>query len=296
MKKHRSKLWVLVTGVAALLVGIVVVGVKPASALSLDNWNTHVGNGTDSCDRGLCLWSDVNFRKGKQGAHPGQKFQAIEVYKSIENLGKLQTEPEVFGGDYVIFDKGSQDIMSSAKNSTNCLVRLFEHNGFQGLEYRIQPNGEANFVGDSRWFNDKLSSIKFECPSSSTRALAAGAIRGLAGKCVDIAGAKSVNGATIQLYTCNGTNAQRWSRSADGTIRALGKCLDVSHGSTANGARVQLWRCNGSGAQRWRYQSGRLVNPRANKCLEVRKNNSANGTPLQLWSCTGAANQKWTVS
>ena len=126
---------------------------------------------------------------------------------------------------------------------------------------------------------------------------ATGAVTGLAGKCMDVAAANSADGTQVQLYDCNGTGAQQWSRQSDGTLRALGKCLDVSGGSVANGARVQLWTCNGSGAQQWTYTSGHdLVNPQANKCLDVTGNNSANGTALQLWSCTGAANQKWTIS
>jgi len=123
-----------------------------------------------------------------------------------------------------------------------------------------------------------------------------GQITGLAGKCVDVAGANSADGTQVQLYTCNGSAAQQWTRGTDGTIRALGKCLDVSGGSTANGAKVQLYTCNGSGAQQWNYTSGHdIVNPQANKCLDVTGNNSADATPLQIWSCTGAANQKWTA-
>ncbi|HET6739873.1 MAG TPA: ricin-type beta-trefoil lectin domain protein [Kribbella sp.] len=125
---------------------------------------------------------------------------------------------------------------------------------------------------------------------------ATGTVTGLAGKCMDVAGAATADGTQVQLYDCNGTGAQQWSRSSDGTLRALGKCLDVSGGSLANGARVQLWTCNGSAAQQWTYTSGRdLVNPQANKCLDVTGNTSANGTPLQLWSCTGAANRKWNA-
>src|SRR4051794_33336414 len=125
---------------------------------------------------------------------------------------------------------------------------------------------------------------------------ATGAITGLAGKCVDVAAANSADGTPVQLYDCNGTNAQQWTRPGDGTIRALGKCLDVNAGSVADGAKVQLWTCNRTGAQQWVYSSGHdLVNPQANKCLDVTGNNSANGTPLQIWTCTGAANQKWTV-
>lgn len=61
------------------------------------------------------------------------------------------------------------------------------------------------------------------------------AIRGLAGKCVDVAGANPANGTAVQLYDCNGTAAQQWTVGSDGTIRALGKCLDVTGGGTADG-------------------------------------------------------------
>ncbi len=125
---------------------------------------------------------------------------------------------------------------------------------------------------------------------------ATGAITGFGGKCVDVSGANSANGTRVQLWTCNGTNAQSWILGTDGTIRALGKCLDVSGGSTANGARVQIWDCNGTGAQRWIANAAHdIVNPQANKCLDATGVSSADGTPLQIWDCTGGANQKWTV-
>ncbi|MEU2022175.1 lectin [Streptomyces sp. NPDC016469] len=124
-----------------------------------------------------------------------------------------------------------------------------------------------------------------------------GRITGLAGKCVDVAAASTANGTPVQLYDCNGTNAQKWTVGADGTIRALGKCLDVASGGTADGTKVQLWDCNGSAAQKWAVSGARdIVNPQANKCLDVTGNNSANGTPLQIWTCAGTANQKWTVN
>jgi glucosylceramidase len=123
-----------------------------------------------------------------------------------------------------------------------------------------------------------------------------GQITGLAGKCVDVAGASGANGTAVQLFTCNGTGAQEWTMGTDGTVRALGKCLDVTGASTANGAQVQLFDCNGTGAQSWSATAGRdLVNVAANKCLDVTNNSSADGTRLQIWDCTGAANQKWTV-
>ncbi|MER6078291.1 family 16 glycosylhydrolase [Streptomyces sp. NPDC001833] len=122
------------------------------------------------------------------------------------------------------------------------------------------------------------------------------AIKGLAGKCVDVAGANTANGTPVQLYDCNGTAAQQWTVGSDGTVRALGKCLDVTGGGTADGTAVQLYDCNGTAAQKWAVSSAHdIVNPQANKCLDVTGNNSANGTRLQIWTCSGGANQKWTV-
>ncbi|MFD7227892.1 ricin-type beta-trefoil lectin domain protein [Streptomyces sp. NPDC059881] len=124
-----------------------------------------------------------------------------------------------------------------------------------------------------------------------------GTLRGLSGKCLDVAAANTANGTPVQLYGCNGSAAQRWTVGTDGTVRALGKCLDAASAGTADGTRVQLWDCNGTGAQRWSYNAATddLVNIPANKCLDVLDNNPADGTPTQLWTCTGSANQKWSL-
>ncbi|HKN51154.1 MAG TPA: glycoside hydrolase family 19 protein [Amycolatopsis sp.] len=125
---------------------------------------------------------------------------------------------------------------------------------------------------------------------------ATGAITGLAGKCVDVAGANSANGTPVQLYDCNGTGAQQWNVVGNGQIQALGKCLDAAGAGTANGTPVQLWDCNGTGAQNWAVSAANdIVNVAANRCLDVTGNSSANGTRLQLWDCAGTANQKWNA-
>ena len=117
---------------------------------------------------------------------------------------------------------------------------------------------------------------------SAPASAAVGQISGLAGKCVDVAAASSANGTAVQLYDCNGTNAQSWNNTGS-QLQALGKCLDVAGGATASGTVVQLWDCNGTGAQSWVVSSARdIVNTQANKCLDVTGNNSANGTRLQI--------------
>jgi chitinase len=119
-------------------------------------------------------------------------------------------------------------------------------------------------------------------------------IHGFGGKCVDVAGANSADGTQVQLFTCNGTNAQSWTHTGS-TYQALGKCLDVQGAGTANGTRVQLFTCNGTGAQSWTHTaSNQLVNTNSGKCLDATGVSSADGTPLQIWSCSGGANQVWT--
>lgn len=123
-----------------------------------------------------------------------------------------------------------------------------------------------------------------------------GTIKGIGGKCVDVAGANSANGTAVQLWTCNGTNAQSWTVGTDGTIRALGKCMDVASAGTANGTLVQLWDCNGTGAQGWQAQAnGTLRNPLSGRCLDAAGGASADGTRLQIWDCNARTNQVWTL-
>jgi beta-glucanase (GH16 family) len=160
-----------------------------------------------------------------------------------------------------------------------------------------------NLAVGGYWPGDPNSSTQFpqqlvvDSVSVRTSDSTAGVpIRGLAGKCVDVAGANSANGTPVQLYDCNGTAAQQWTVGSDGTVRALGKCLDVTNNGTADGSTVQLWDCTGGPNQKWTVTGAHdIVNPQANKCLDVTGNNSANGTRLQIWTCTGGVNQKWTV-
>jgi hypothetical protein len=124
-----------------------------------------------------------------------------------------------------------------------------------------------------------------------------GPIVGYGGLCVDVRGANTANFTPVQVYTCNGTNAQQWTVvQAGSTLHALGKCMDINGGGTANGTTVDLYDCNNTGAQVFIPQSnGSLYNPQSNKCLDDTNWSTTPGTQLQIWDCTGNANQKWTL-
>ncbi|MFJ8885861.1 PQQ-dependent sugar dehydrogenase [Streptomyces sp. NPDC102402] len=132
--------------------------------------------------------------------------------------------------------------------------------------------------------------------TTSAQPARTGEIKGIGGKCVDVAAGATADGTQIQLYGCNGTPAQSWTVGTDQTLRALGKCLDISGGATADGTKVQLYGCNGTGAQKWAPQTdGTLKNPVSGKCLDAAGGSSADRTKLHLWTCNSGANQKWIL-
>ena len=121
---------------------------------------------------------------------------------------------------------------------------------------------------------------------------------GIAGKCVDVESSGTANGTHVQLYGCDGTDAQNWTvvPGSGGALRALGGCLDVSGSGTADGTLVQLWQCNGSGAQRWvAGANGSLVNPESGRCLDDPNASTADWTQLQIWDCNGTGAQQWAL-
>ncbi|MFJ5776406.1 lectin [Streptomyces sp. NPDC093094] len=123
-----------------------------------------------------------------------------------------------------------------------------------------------------------------------------GEVKGVGGKCLDVDNAGTADGTKVQIWTCNGTGAQRWTLADDGTLKALGKCLDVSGGATADGTRIQLWTCNGTGAQKWTpHTDGTLRNPQSARCLDASGGTWNDGTPVHLWTCHTGPNQKWTL-
>ncbi|GAB2742945.1 CAP domain-containing protein [Kitasatospora kifunensis] len=121
-----------------------------------------------------------------------------------------------------------------------------------------------------------------------------GAVRGEGGKCLDVRASGTANGTAVQLYDCNGTNAQNWTYNG-GTLTALGKCLDVTAAGTADSTPVQLYDCNSTGSQQWVYaEGGVLVNPQSSKCLDVPGGNAVNSAQLQIYTCNYTAAQLWS--
>ncbi|MDP9793173.1 hypothetical protein J2S43_001685 [Catenuloplanes nepalensis] len=114
------------------------------------------------------------------------------------------------------------------------------------------------------------------------------------GKCLDVPNADFADGVHLNLWDCNGTDAQKWAFSGGTLMTKDNLCVDVAWGSRDNGAAIQLAHCSGNPAQQWVLtDAGDVVNPQANKCLDIKDWNPHNGAQLQIWECAGTVNQKW---
>ena len=121
-----------------------------------------------------------------------------------------------------------------------------------------------------------------------------GPIKGDHGKCLDDAGASTANGAKVDIWTCNGTVAQRWSFT-NGALSVQGKCLDDASQGGA-GAKLVIWTCNGHKAQTWTHRSsGEYVLKLNGLCLTDPGGSSVNGTQVQIRACKDYTDQKWTL-
>ncbi|MEU3566523.1 ricin-type beta-trefoil lectin domain protein [Kitasatospora sp. NPDC006786] len=107
--------------------------------------------------------------------------------------------------------------------------------------------------------------------------------------------AAGTSGAAVQLWACDGSAQQVWTRS-NGTLTHNGKCLDVTGAGTVNGTPVELWDCTGGANQQWTPQpDGTLKSTQSGRCLDDPAAATADGTPLEIWDCNGGANQRWTL-
>ena len=142
----------------------------------------------------------------------------------------------------------------------------------------------------------QYSSIFNEITGGGTTTTGAtGPITGYEGLCLDDRSASTADFNPIQVYTCNGTDAQQWTAESNDTLQVLGMCLDVDAAGTANGTLVDLYTCNGTAAQTWEPQSnGELINPESGKCLDD-TGYGGSGTQVQIWTCDDTTNQQWTL-
>ncbi|WP_350277814.1 galactose oxidase-like domain-containing protein [Kribbella sp. HUAS MG21] len=117
-------------------------------------------------------------------------------------------------------------------------------------------------------------------------------ISGPGDRCLDIDHSSTVPGTKIQLWDCNGTQAQRWTRPGDGTLRALGVCADVPGGNLKVGAPIRTDVCSSTDpAQKWTIGSDGRIRSATKTKLCFTAPGRTNAEQVTLANCNGSVTQ-----
>jgi hypothetical protein len=124
------------------------------------------------------------------------------------------------------------------------------------------------------------------------------------GKCLDVDGWKTGNGAIIQTWACHYGDNQRFRiyDAGDGYIQIRAKhsnrCLDVSGGSRTPGAQIHQWDCHGGDNQKIKAANlgGNLQHmafKHSGICMDIAGWGTQNGAKAIQWSCHAGQNQRF---
>lgn len=258
---------------------------------------------------------------------------AIQLYSGNGSKAQQFTFTRQSDGSYEIVNVNSGKALDVRNGvaENNAIVQQYSRNNSQAQRWFIRDSGAGYYLQSAlgNWVLDLSggntangAAIRLYTPngtasqlfvvSSSDVNIATGVsmiITSVANKklVTDVTGASTANGARVQLYSSNNTNAQkyRFESIGNGTYKIInansGKVLDVSGGSTANGAALQQYTSNNTVAQQWtvrNYGSGKivLVSVNANKAVDIPGGNAVQQAQLQLYSPNGTVAQQWLVA
>lgn len=257
----------------------------------------------------------------------------IQLYSGNGSKAQQFTFTRQSDGSYEIVNVNSGKALDVCNGvaENNAIVQQYSRNNSQAQRWFIRDSGAGYYLQSAlgNWVLDLSSgntangaAIRLYTPngtasqlfvvSSSDVNIATGVsmiITSVTNKklVTDVTGASTANGARVQLYSSNNTNAQkyRFESIGNGTYKIVninsGKMLDVAGGSTANGAELQQYTSNNTVAQQWtvrNYGSGKiaLVSVNANKAVDIPGGNAVQQAQLQLYSPNGTVAQQWLVA
>lgn len=126
------------------------------------------------------------------------------------------------------------------------------------------------------------------------------------GKCLDVSGVATHNGANIYQWDCHGGQNQSWTLTDKGggyyTVKARhsNKCMDVEGVGQGNGTNISQYDCHGGPNQLWMFipQGGGyylITAKHSSKCLDVSGAGRGNADNVHQWDCHGGDNQLWRL-
>lgn len=307
--KHRGDLTDGTYVVETALQSGKVMDVSGGSTSDYGNVQLYADNGTDAQvwkvghdSRGYVTFTNANSGKVLD-VNGASTASGTNVQQFASNGSWAQKWIAVCGsgGSYTIYSALARNValdvyVASTANGAN--IQTYTANGTKAQQWRMTKTqtlrARLNSMASSH--RNDLKDGTYTFGSANKRSMV-----------LDVSGGSSANGANVQLYQSNGTNAQRWRVTHDSkgyvtlTNVGSGKVLDVNGASTADGANVQQYASNGTWAQKWitiknadgsyTFYSG--LHDR--KVLDVYGGATSNGANVQLYEDNGTKAQRWTI-
>jgi glucosylceramidase len=163
----------------------------------------------------------------------------------------------------------------------------------------LNSNGSSSLTFKVRWAGQ---SFDYTLPPRSVASFKWGAspayriVNKASGRCLDIAGPSTADGANIHQWACHTGSSQQWTLVATDSgysrivSRYSGKVLDVADRSTADGANVQQWSWSSGTNEQFKpvsLGSGwyRFEARHSGKVLDVANcSTTADGANIQQWT------------
>lgn len=275
----------------------------PASGLDLRGGGTANGTTTQLCQGSGAASQKYTFTRQSDGSYvikntaSGRVLDVSNAQASNSAKVQLWDENGTSAQRWFVRDSGSGYYLQSAlgnwvldvngaSTANGTAITLYTPNGSDAQKFMLSSTDESGIIED--------------LPVSVTLA-------DNDGYGLDITGGSLDNGAAVQLYGKNGTDAQLFvfKRTGNGiySIQNVksGKMVDVWSGSVADSAKVDQYQDNGTAAQRWCVRSygdkgTSFVSLKSGKALDVRGGVIASGTPVQIYSANGTAAQRWQLT
>jgi hypothetical protein len=284
------------------------------SIIEAKSFDSMSGIQTESCSEGgdnvgfiengdWMMYSNVDFGSGAEG------FEARVASDSIG--GNIEIRLDSSSGTLVGTCTVSEIVGWQNWTTANCTV-----SGASGThDLYLVFTGGSGYLFNLNWYTFTVDSTPVPTaePTSEPTPTLSGIVSGQtyvikakhSGKCLDVGGVSTDDGANIQQWTYIGGNNQKWTVTDEGSgqykIIAVhsGKCLDVYDQSIDDGTNIQQWPYWGGSCQKFtitEVETGyyKIVNVNSGKCLDVADVSTDNGGNIQQWTYVGGDNQKWS--
>lgn len=220
--------------------------------------------------------------EGGQGGYSGEPNRGITV---LEKYGSARATRYTYEG-FVYKSKGSNDKYFYYISDYSAAARDKDNNTSYGATTFSFGVGAATIT-------DGTYTLTPACAPNAR---------------LDVAGGSQSIGQNVQIYTDNGTDAQKWDIASLGngyyklTAKCSGEVLDAFYDNVSSGQTVIQYPWTGGKYQQWKIKDAGdgyyYISPRCNEslCLDVYSAYSSDGTNVQVYTANQSNAQKWKLT